>query len=147
MNFRAGGVADENQANFPDFYVNRSSKMIDISSLVAPRTRKNWLPAPRVGKFITGSSERRPRPGLCCLPIAAPNRPKQGLHKKIFHFSVGIGDNRKGFNHSQAERTAPHSPGVPVRSARINTYKMTYEEILKRWICAQNPPDAQGLIA
>src|ERR1700692_4220446 len=75
INFRAGSVANENRfrpgpprtgpsfvgkksegwGQFSPFLRHSSLEDTPYSSLLAPRTEKNWLPAPPAGKLITGS--------------------------------------------------------------------------------------------
>jgi len=44
------------RGQFFQFLRHSSLEDTPYSSLLAPRTGENWLPAPPVGKFITGSS-------------------------------------------------------------------------------------------
>jgi hypothetical protein len=51
----------EGWGQFSSFLRHASLEDSPYSSLLTPRTEKNWLPAPPAGKFITGSSEQLER--------------------------------------------------------------------------------------
>jgi len=64
------------RGQFFQFLRHSSLEDTPYSSLLAPRTGENWLPAPPVGKFITGSSQ-----GL--LSIEGSRSLKKGRERRI----------------------------------------------------------------